>query len=104
LRDEPVLPPHEGVRGGKRSHLFETPATERVGECGEAAALGIGEPQSLRAALSFENAVLLLKVRDHLLLLTLEPTGEHGDEDMQNHGVPRVESRDMLVCSSILTT
>jgi hypothetical protein len=35
------------VRGGKRRHLFETRATKRVGECGEAAALGIGEPQSL---------------------------------------------------------
>jgi hypothetical protein len=47
LCDEPVIPPHEGVRGGKRSHLFETLTPKRVGECGEAAALGIGEPQSL---------------------------------------------------------
>ena len=104
LRDEPVLPLHKGVRGDKRRHLFKTLATKRVGECGEAAALGIGEPQSLRAELRFENAVLLLKVSDHLLLLTLEPAGEHGDEDMQNHGVLRVESRDVMVCASILTT
>ena len=26
------------------------------------------------------------------------------DEDMQNHGVLRVESRDVMVCASILTT
>jgi hypothetical protein len=104
LCDESVIPPHEGLRGDKRRHLFETLATKRVGECGEAAALEIGEPQSLRAELSFENAVFLLKVSDHLLLMPLEPAGEHGNKDMQNHGVPQVESHDVRVCASILTT
>jgi hypothetical protein len=57
-----MRPPPEGVRGNKCSHLFETLAPKQVGECGEAAALGIGESQSLRAELSFEHAVRFLQV------------------------------------------
>jgi len=34
----------------------------------------------------------------------LDPAGDHSDEDMQDHGVPRVESRDVMVGSSILPT
>jgi hypothetical protein len=33
--------------------------------------------------------------------VTLDPAGDHDDEDLQDHGVPRVESRDVMICSSI---
>jgi hypothetical protein len=85
LCDEPVIPPHKGIRSGKRCDLFETLATKRVGECGEAATLGIGEPQSLRTECSFENAVFFLKVSDHLLLVLLDPASDHRDQEMENH-------------------
>ena len=80
--DEPVIPPHEGIRGGKRCELFETLATKRVGECGEAAALGISEPQAAATELGFEHAVLREEIRDNLLLVMLDPARDYGDEDM----------------------
>jgi hypothetical protein len=49
----------------------------------------------------FEDAVLFLEVSDDLLLVPLEPAGDHGDEDMQDHRIPQVGSRDVMVCSSI---
>jgi hypothetical protein len=39
------------------------------------------------AELSFEHAIFLDPIRDHLLLVTLHPTSDHGDEHLQNHGV-----------------
>jgi hypothetical protein len=45
-----------------------------------------------------------LEVGDDVLLVPLEPTGDHGDKDMQDHGVPQVTSRDVMVYSSILSS
>ncbi len=33
------------------------------------------------AVLGFEDAILLLKVGDHLLLVPIDPAGDHGDEE-----------------------
>ena len=52
----------------------------------------------------FENAILFLQIDDDLLLVTIDPAGDHGDEDVQDHGVPRVESRDVMVPFSIRPT
>jgi hypothetical protein len=52
----------------------------------------------------FENAVFLLEISNDVLLVTLEPAGDHRDEDMQDHGVPRVENRVMRDYCSILST
>jgi hypothetical protein len=104
LGDKPVIPPYEGIRGGKRCDLFETLATKRIGECGKAAALGIDEPQAAATELGFEHTVLREEIRDNLLLVPLEPASDYGDEDMQDHGVPQVESSAMVMRSSILPT
>src|SRR4029450_6454410 len=42
LRDQSLVPPQEGLRGHKCRNLFQTRATERVSQRGEAAAVGIG--------------------------------------------------------------
>jgi hypothetical protein len=36
--------------------------------------------------------------------MPMEPAGNHGDEPVEDHGVPRIESRAVSVHSSILTT
>jgi len=36
-----------------------------------------------------------------VLLVTLEPAGDHRDEDFQDHEVPRIEGRDIMVRHSI---
>ena len=54
-----------------------------MGERRKAAAFGVGESQPAAAELGFEDAIFLLQIRDHLLLVPLEPAGDHGDEDMR---------------------
>src|SRR6266699_961027 len=87
LRDQSLVPAHERIGSREGRHRFEALAPERVGECREAAALGIGEAEPTAAELGFENAIFLAQIRDHLLLVTLNPTGNHGNEHMQNHSV-----------------
>jgi hypothetical protein len=43
-------------------------------------AFRVRQAQSAATALRFEDAVFLQEIRDDLLLVSLEPAGEHGDE------------------------
>ena len=104
LGDQSLVPAQEGIGRREGRHLFEALATERVGERREAAAFGVGQAQPAATELGFEDAIFLKEIGDDLLLVPLEPAGNHGDEDVQDHGVPRVESRDVIVRSSILPT
>jgi hypothetical protein len=104
LRDQSLVPAQEGVRGGKGRDLFETCATERVGERRKAAALAVRQAPPSAPVVGFENAVFLLEISNDVLLVTLEPAGDHRDEDVKDHGVPRVENRVVRAYCSILST
>ena len=80
------IPAQEGVRRNQRGDLVQALAAKRVGERRKAAAFRVGEPQSAATEVGFEDAVLFLEVGDDVLLVPLEPAGDHGDEDMQDHG------------------
>ena len=103
-RDALLIPAQEGVRRDQRGNLVQARATKRRGACRKAAAFRVGEPQAVPPAVRFEDAVLFVEGGDDVLLVPLEPTGDHGDEDRQDHGVPQVASRDVMVCSSILSS
>jgi hypothetical protein len=62
LGDQSRVPMQERVRRDDRGDLFEALATERMGQCGEAAAFGIGQAQSASVEVSFEDAVFLLQI------------------------------------------
>ena len=79
-------------------------AAKWVGERRKAAAFDVGEPQLVAVEAGFQDTIFLLKIGDDVLLVTLDPAGDHSDEDVQDHGVPQVESRDVNVRSSILPT
>jgi hypothetical protein len=81
--DQTRVPPHEGLGGREGGDSFEALATEWMGQCGKATAFGIGEPQPFMAELSFEDAVFLNHIRDHLLLVTLNPSSEHREQYMR---------------------
>jgi hypothetical protein len=84
---------------------LQTLATERVSQRGEAAAFGIGQAQPAPTELGFQDTIFLKQIRNHLLLMPLEPARNHGDEHLEDHdGIPRIESRAVSVRSSILTT
>ena len=46
---------------------------------------GYGEPQPAAIKLGFEDAIFLLQVGDHLLLVPLDPANDLRNEDMENH-------------------
>ena len=48
----------------------------------------VREPQAATAEVGFKDTVFLEQVRDDLLLVTLEPPGNHSDEHVENHGLP----------------
>jgi hypothetical protein len=104
LGDQSLVPAQEGVRRGDRRDLFEALTTERIGERREAAALGVGEPQPSATKLGFEDTVFLLEIGNNLLLVTLEPPGDHGDQNVEDHSAPQVGVGDGIVCSSIHQT
>jgi hypothetical protein len=54
---------------------------------GEATALGVGKPQAAATKVGFEGTIFLNQGRDDLLLVTLEPAGDHGNEQRQDRGV-----------------
>jgi len=88
LRDEAVIPAQERVGRDEGRHRFEPCASKRVSQRGEAAVFGIGQAQPAPAVLGFEDAILFLEIGDDVLLVTLEPPGNHGDQDMENHSCP----------------
>ena len=104
LGDQSLVPAQEGIGRDEGRDLFEALAAERVGERREAAAFGVRQAQPAATELGFEDAVFLEEIGDDLLLVPLEPAGDHGDQDVEDHGVPRVGSRAVSVHSSILPT
>jgi hypothetical protein len=87
LRDEAVVPAHEGIGGGNRGHLLEACATEWVGQRSKAAAFHVGQAQPSAAELGFEDAILFLEIGDDVLLVTVDPTGECGEQQLEDHGL-----------------
>jgi hypothetical protein len=85
LGHEAVVPAQEGLGRRQRGHLFEALTPERVGERHEASAFGLGQMQPSAPELSFEDAVFLAQIIDDLLLVILDPPGDHGDQNVKNH-------------------
>jgi hypothetical protein len=54
-------------------------------QCCEPAAFGVGKTEPAAAVAGFEDAILLLKGGDHLLLVPIDPAGDHSDQDVKNH-------------------
>jgi hypothetical protein len=85
--DQSLVPPHEGVGCGQGGEFFETLATKGMGQGRKATALGVGEPEPSATELGFEDTILFSKVGDDLLLVPIDPAGDHRDQDMQDHGL-----------------
>jgi hypothetical protein len=80
-----VVAAQEGARRGDRRDLLEAFPPEQVGERRKAAAFGVGEAKPAATALDFEDAVFLKEIREDLLLVTLNLSSEHGQEQWKNH-------------------
>jgi hypothetical protein len=104
LRDEAMIPAHQGIWGSNRGQFFEACATDRMGECREAPAFHVRQAEPAATKLIFQDAVFLVQVGDNLLLVTLEPATDHGDQDGKEHGRSSGWRHDGIVRSSIHPT
>ena len=104
LRDQPLVPAQEGVRRGNRRDLFEALTAKRVGERRAVTALGVGQAQPAPAKLGVEHAVFRAERRHNRLLVPLEPPGDHGDQNVEDHSAPQVGVGGSIMRSSLHST
>jgi hypothetical protein len=104
LGDQSLVPAQERVRRGNRGHFFEARATDRMCERCEAPAVGVRQAEPAATKLGFQDAVFLVQVGDNLLLVTLEPASDHGDQDVEDHGRSSGWRHDEMVRSSLHPT
>jgi hypothetical protein len=104
LSDEAAIPAQEGLGRHKRGECLQTLATEWVGQCRKAAAFSISEAEPTATEVGFKDAVFLKEIRDDLLLVPLEPSSNHSNQDVQDHRGPRIGSWVVRTHSSILPT
>jgi len=60
-------------------------AAEWVGKHRETAAFCVRQAQPVAIEAGFEDAIFLKEICDDLLLVLLEPSSDHGDQDLENH-------------------
>jgi hypothetical protein len=87
LGNQSLVPSHESIGCGQGAELFESFAAKRVSKRSETAALRVGKPQSAATELGFEDAIFFSEIGDDFLLMPIDLAGEHGDQDMQDHGL-----------------
>jgi hypothetical protein len=86
MSDELFVPVHQGIGRGESGQRFEAFAANRKGEDPETTAFGIGEANVSATEFGMESAVFFQEIGNDLLLVAINPTGDHGDKDLQNHG------------------
>ena len=70
------MPSKNRVRRDERRHLSQNAAAKSLSQYREPPSLGIVQPQPASTQLGFQRAILLAKERDHIAVLTIEPS-EH---------------------------
>jgi hypothetical protein len=56
------------------------------GEGGQTTAFGLGAADASTTEFRMKSALFFQEVGDDLLLVAIDPAGEHGDKNLQNHG------------------
>jgi hypothetical protein len=51
----------------------------------------------IEAELRFENTIFLVEISDDVLLMTLHPAGNHGNQDVEDHSASQVGGRDEII-------
>jgi hypothetical protein len=74
--NQALVPAHEGIGCSDGGGVFELCAAQGMGQGRESAAFDIGESQSTVWELGCEHAILFFKIRDHLLLMPIDPVGD----------------------------
>jgi hypothetical protein len=76
------VPTKDGVGSDERCNLGESPSSDGFTPNSESAALVVGQSAPSSTELLLEDSVLLSKIFDDRILLTGDPTGHGGYEDL----------------------
>jgi transposase InsO family protein len=85
-RNQVAMPSKDGVGGDERRHVLQYGASEPLPEHRETPALSIRQPQPAAGQLRFQGAIFLAQERDHITLLSFEPSEQRGEQHLKrNH-------------------
>ena len=81
--------------------VTEYPSPEALGLCGQAPALGVGEPETARTELLSEDAILFLERVNDVTLLLVDPARDGHDEELKHLGKRRHMGRALQRLSAV---
>ena len=92
-RDQLSMPAEEGIGRDQGVQVTAHPSPEALGLCGQAPALGVGEPETARTELLSADAILFLERVNDVTLLLVDPARDGHDEELQHLGKRRHTGR-----------
>ena len=92
-RDQLSMPAEEGIGRDQGVQVTEYPSPEARGLCGQAPALGVGEPETARTELLSEDAMLFLERVNDVTRLLVDPARDGHDEELKHLGKRRHTGR-----------
>ena len=94
--------PHDLVFGQYEGvQVTAYPSSEARGLCGQAPALGVGEPETARTELLSADAILFLERVNDVTLLLVDPARNGHDEELQHVGKRRHTGRAQQTLSAV---
>ncbi len=100
LGDELSMPTKDGVGSDERSNFGKGASSDGFAADSEPATLIIGQPESSATELLLLDAVLFSEVFDNCILLTADPAGQGGYEDLprlKNGCHRRIVARERII-------
>ena len=92
-RDQLSIPVEEGIGRDQGVQVTAYPSPEARGLCGQAQALGVGEPETARTELLSADAMLFLERVNDVTRLLVDPARDGHDEALQHVGNRRQTGR-----------
>ena len=92
-RDQLSMPAEEGIGRDQGVQVTASPSPEARGLCGQAPALGVGEPEPARTELLSAEAFLFLERVNDVTRLLVDPARDGHDEELQHVGNRRQTGR-----------
>ena len=92
-RDQLSMPAAEGLGRDPGVPVTAYPSPEALGLCGQAPALGVGEPETARTELLSADAILFLERVNDVTRLLVDPARDGHDEELQHVGKRRQTGR-----------
>ena len=92
-RDQLSMPAEEGIGRDQGVPVTAYPSPEARGLCGQAPALGVGEPETARTERLSEDAILFLERVNDVTRLLVDPARDGHDEELQHLGNRRHTGR-----------